>query len=74
MPYRSWWLVHLLSYAAWALGVAHGIGIGTDETSDVGWGLPLTIGCVAAVALAALVRLAQGRATARRRTSPEVAT
>jgi sulfoxide reductase heme-binding subunit YedZ len=73
MPYRSWWLVHLLSYVAWALGVAHGIGIGTDETSDVGWGLPLTIGCVAAVALAVVVRLAQGAASARRRTSRDVA-
>ena len=72
LPYRSWWLVHLLSYAAWGLGVAHGIGIGTDETSDVVWGLPLTLACIGAVGLAVVVRVAQGVRAARRRTSTGV--
>ena len=67
LPYRSWWLVHLLSYAAWGLGVAHGIGIGTDETSDVVWGLPLTLACIGTVGLAVVVRVVQGIGSARRR-------
>ena len=72
LPYRSWWLVHLLSYAAWGLGVIHGIGIGTDETPDVVWGLPLTLACIGAVGLAVVVRVAQGVRAARRRTSTGV--
>ena len=29
---RVWRLVHLAAYAAWALAVAHGIGLGTDTS------------------------------------------
>ena len=69
LAYRSWWVVHLLSYAAWALGVAHGIGIGTDETSDVTWGLPLTLACIGTVVLVVGVRVGQGIRAVRGRTS-----
>ncbi|HSO65938.1 MAG TPA: ferric reductase-like transmembrane domain-containing protein [Ornithinibacter sp.] len=62
LPHRTWFLVHLTTYAAWAAGVAHGIGIGTD--AGRGWLAATTAGCVAAVALAVLARLvavARGR-------------
>ena len=36
MRHRTWRLVHLLSYAAWGVAVAHGLGIGTDLRS-AGW-------------------------------------
>ena len=29
---RAWFLIHLLSYAAWLAAVVHGLGIGTDAT------------------------------------------
>jgi sulfoxide reductase heme-binding subunit YedZ len=66
IPHRSWWLVHLLSYLAWAVAVAHSVGIGTDQTRDVPWGLPLTAGCVGAVALAVVARLVRARVHRRR--------
>lgn len=66
IPHRSWWLVHLLSYLAWAVAVAHSVGIGTDETRAVPWGLPLTVGCVAAVGLAGITRLVRARVHRRR--------
>ncbi len=56
MAHRSWRTVHLLSYAAWALGLAHGLGIGTDTREP--WSVAVTAGCAAVVALSALARLA----------------
>lgn len=55
LPHRLWFLVHLSTYAAWLLGVVHGLGIGTD--ADLGWSMVVTVSCVAAVALAGLSRL-----------------
>ena len=37
LRHRRWHAVHLLSWLAWAVGVAHGIGIGTDLREPVGW-------------------------------------
>lgn len=64
LPHRTWLLVHLTTYAAWAAGVVHGIGIGTD--AGRGWMAATTAGCVAAVALAVLARVV-AVARARRR-------
>lgn len=64
LPHRTWLLVHLTTYAAWAAGVVHGIGIGTDAAR--GWMAATTAGCVAAVALAVLARVV-AVARARRR-------
>lgn len=62
---RTWRRVHLLSWAAWALGVAHGVGMGTDLKDPEDWALwsalP-TAACVLAVLLAVGVRLGRGRA------------
>lgn len=54
---RSWHVVHLLSYVAWAVGIAHGLGIGTDLRD----GVPLwfTVGCVVVVLVASTWRLAR---------------
>jgi len=55
LGYRSWRLVHWLAYACWPLGLAHGLGIGTDR--DAAWVFALTVCCAAAVAAAATWRL-----------------
>jgi DMSO/TMAO reductase YedYZ heme-binding membrane subunit len=49
---RTWFGVHLLTYAAWALGVVHGLLIGTDAQTT--WSLAVT-GVSVAVVLAAVV-------------------
>ena len=62
LPHRAWRAVHLTTYGAWGLSVAHGIGIGTDTGSTVAtW---VYIGSASAVALALAVRLT-GLALAR---------
>ncbi len=62
--HRLWLVVHLGSYAAWAVAVAHGLGIGTDSSQP--WAQWLTWTCVGLVALAGLGR-AVAVGTARRR-------
>jgi len=52
---RSWRRVHLLAYACWPIGLAHGLGIGTDR--DTAWVFALTMGCASIVAAAAAWRL-----------------
>ena len=64
LPHRWWFATHLLTYAAWAVSVAHGLGMGTDAAT--GWLRTITIGCVAAVVLAAMVRVAAVLAPGRR--------
>ena len=62
MQHRGWRIIHLASYAAWVIGVAHGIGIGTDSFSA--WGLSISavsIGVVATFGVVRLVTLAQER-------------
>jgi methionine sulfoxide reductase heme-binding subunit len=53
---RSWWILHLSSYALWPLAVLHGWGIGGAD-SRLGWVLALDAGCALAVALALLQRM-----------------
>ena len=55
---RTWHGVHLVSYLAWAVSVVHGVGIGTDASR--GWSVLLTLGCVAAVAIATMARVGSG--------------
>ncbi len=52
---RAWRLVHWLSYAAWPIAVAHGIGTGTDTGSS--WMTAIDIACVGAVVTAAAARV-----------------
>lgn len=57
LDHRRWRLVHLSSYAAWGLGVLHGIGIGSDATKTA-WGLGSTVVCIGVVAASVVVRFA----------------
>jgi predicted ferric reductase len=45
---RTWYAVHLLSYASWPVAFAHSIGASGDMQG--GWMLPLAIACAAALA------------------------
>jgi predicted ferric reductase len=63
LSHRVWRAVHLLTYAAWALGVGHGVLIGTDATTW--WGLGVTVTSIVVVAGAAVLRLATARAERR---------
>jgi DMSO/TMAO reductase YedYZ heme-binding membrane subunit len=62
---RTWRAVHLLGYLSWPVALVHSVGIGTDATSS--WGRQVGLGCLAAVAAAALVRVASDAWTGRRR-------
>jgi sulfoxide reductase heme-binding subunit YedZ len=72
LGHSAWRAVHWLTYAAWPVAVVHGLGTGTDTWSA--WMLAITAACVAAVGLAAIVRvtsrpadpLARERSTFRR--------
>lgn len=55
MNHARWRFIHLSSYLAWAIGILHGIGIGTDTTTS--WGAGVTVVSVGAVTAAAVVRL-----------------
>lgn len=63
MRHRTWRLTHLLAYAAWAVAVGHGLGIGTDLRT-AGWERSAVWASVALVAGIAVVRLV--RVSARR--------
>jgi predicted ferric reductase len=50
-----WRTIHWLTYAAWPIGVLHGLGTGTDTWSA--WMLAITAACIAAVGMAVFLRL-----------------
>ena len=56
--HRTWRAIHWLTYAAWPIGVLHGVGTGTDMLSV--WMLAITAGCLAAVGVAVFLRLTSG--------------
>ena len=55
-----WRAIHRLTYAAWPIGVVHGLGTGTDSTSA--WMLAITAACVAGVGMSIYLRLTSGPA------------
>ena len=57
LDHRSWRMIHLLSWLAWASAAAHSVGIGTDLASPSGLAAVPTAACLAAVLLALAVRL-----------------
>ncbi|MFN0284949.1 MAG: ferric reductase [Kineosporiaceae bacterium] len=57
IDHRMWRGIHLTSYAAWAAGIVHGIGLGTDATST-SWGLGTTVASIGLVAACLVVRFA----------------
>ncbi len=52
---RAWKIVHWLAYAAWPVGVVHGLGTGTDAWSA--WLFALTCACIALVGFAVVYRV-----------------
>ena len=56
MRHRTWRGVHLMAYAAWAVSVAHSLGIGTD-LRDPGWAREVVWLGVALVAAATVARV-----------------
>ena len=71
LNHRLWSRVHLLSWVSWALGVVHGIGIGTDLRDLSGMAVTPTALSVAAVLLAGGYRVSL--LVTRRRTPAAVA-
>ena len=57
LDHKRWRAIHLASYGAWALGVVHGIGLGTDAKTTA-WGLGATVVCVGVVGAATVIRFA----------------
>lgn len=55
LGHRAWRVIHWLTYAAWPIGIVHGLGTGTDAWSA--WMLAITCACIAAVGLALTWRL-----------------
>jgi sulfoxide reductase heme-binding subunit YedZ len=55
LPHRLWLVLHLSTYAVWAVAVVHGLGIGTDTGS--GFATATYLACAACVGLAVVVRL-----------------
>lgn len=56
---RSWRGIHLVAWVMWLLTLAHGLLVGSDTGDVLAW--IVYPGCVAAVVIAASVRLAAGR-------------
>ncbi len=65
---RRWRAVHVSAYAGWALGVVHGLEIGTDPREP--WAVVITVASVGVVAGAVMVRLA-GLLQERRLSPPD---
>jgi methionine sulfoxide reductase heme-binding subunit len=58
MGYATWRAVHWLTYASWPIALLHGFGTGSDAKGA--WLLALSIGCLAVVLGAVLVRVIDG--------------
>ena len=61
---RAWHAIHLLGYVSWPFALVHSVGIGTDATTV--WGRQVGLGCLAVVALAAVVRMTTDLLVSRR--------
>jgi sulfoxide reductase heme-binding subunit YedZ len=57
--FASWRAVHWLTYASWPIALLHGLGTGSDASSN--WLLALSILCMVAVLAAVLTRVLAGR-------------
>ena len=55
MSHRPWRAVHVMAYAAWGLGLVHGLQMGTDAATV--WGAAINYGCIGVVLVAVLTRL-----------------
>jgi sulfoxide reductase heme-binding subunit YedZ len=55
MSHKPWRAIHIMAYAAWGLGLLHGLQMGTDAGSV--WGAAFNYGCIGLVFVAILARL-----------------
>jgi predicted ferric reductase len=55
MAHKPWRAIHVMAYAAWGLGLLHGLQIGTD--SGTSWGGLMNYGAILAVGVAILARI-----------------
>ena len=55
MSHKPWRAIHIMAYAAWGLGLVHGLQMGTDAGSV--WGAAFNYGCIGLVFVAILARL-----------------
>jgi len=55
MNHLRWRVIHLSAYVAWAIGVVHGLGIGTDAFTT--WGMSVTALSIGVVAAFCVMRL-----------------
>ena len=58
MGYEVWRATHWLAYASWPIALVHGLGTGTDPKAH--WMMLVTIGCVAIVVVAVMLRVSSG--------------
>ena len=56
LGFRAWRGLHWLAYGCWPVALIHGLGTGTDRRTL--WVFAASLGCVAAVAVAATWRVA----------------
>lgn len=56
---RTWRIVHWAAYGSWPLAVVHGLGTGGDSRAP--WMVAVVFSCVAAVVVAIVERLRDGR-------------
>jgi sulfoxide reductase heme-binding subunit YedZ len=56
--FASWRLVHWLTYASWPIALLHGLGTGSDASSN--WLLVLSVLCTVAVLAAVVTRAISG--------------
>jgi sulfoxide reductase heme-binding subunit YedZ len=56
---RAWRLIHWAAYASWPFAVIHGLGTGSDARAP--WLIGVVVSCVAAVLLALIQRIREGR-------------
>lgn len=69
--HRPWRVIHLLSYLAFVLAVTHGLGIGTDTSDLGGWGVMVSVICLALVASVSIWRLARLVADGSKESAPQ---
>jgi sulfoxide reductase heme-binding subunit YedZ len=58
MGFGTWRAVHWLTYASWPIALVHGLGTGSDASSN--WLLALSVVCMVAVLAAVLTRVIAG--------------
>jgi sulfoxide reductase heme-binding subunit YedZ len=58
LGYEVWRATHWLAYASWPFALVHGLGTGTDPKAH--WMQIVTVGCVAVVLVAVLLRVSSG--------------